>query len=202
MYTQRQASVVSMGTLPMGDPEYQFVTGISVCELSVFLPTTLYVLSLSIGSGLLSNLFEIGNKTHKREMRTGLDIDFRFRRQTEPTDDIQEARDDNGGDDARALQEMVVLNSRGLAKETRGSSSLRLRPMNPSNQHAKASGRTLSSGGLQGGLSFCDYQHFPSSSKNEGHTLLSWEFESFCMERTIDPSSVNGETELYAFMRV
>jgi hypothetical protein len=38
-------------------------------------------------------------------------------------DDIQEARDDNGSDDARALQEMVVLNSRGLAKETRGSSS-------------------------------------------------------------------------------
>ena len=26
-------------------------------------------------------------------------------------DDIQEARDDNGGDDARALQEMIVLNS-------------------------------------------------------------------------------------------
>jgi hypothetical protein len=34
------------------------------------------------------------------------------------SDDIQEARDDNGGDDARDLQEMVVLNSRGLAKET------------------------------------------------------------------------------------
>ncbi len=100
------------------------------------------------------------------------------------TDDIQEARDDNGGDDARALQEMVVLNSRGLAKETRGSSSLCLRPMNPSNHHAKASGRTLSSGGLQGGMSFCDNQYFPSSWKNEGHTLLSLEFESFCMERT------------------
>ena len=26
-------------------------------------------------------------------------------------DDIQEARDDTGGDDARALQEMIVLNS-------------------------------------------------------------------------------------------
>ena len=64
-------------------------------------------------------------------------------------DDIQEARDDNGGDDARALQEMVVLNGRGLAKETRGASSLCLRPMNPSNQHAKASGRTLSLGGSQ-----------------------------------------------------
>ena len=59
-------------------------------------------------------------------------------------DDIQEARDDNGGDDGRAFQEMIVLNSRGLAKETRGASSLCLRPMNPSNQHAKASGRTLS----------------------------------------------------------
>ena len=70
-------------------------------------------------------------------------------------DDIQEARDDNGGDDGRALQEMIVLNNRGLAKETRGTSSLCLRPMNPSNQHAKASGRTLSSGGSQGGLSFC-----------------------------------------------
>jgi hypothetical protein len=33
-------------------------------------------------------------------------------------DDIQEARDDNGGYDARALQEMVVLSSRDLAKET------------------------------------------------------------------------------------
>ncbi len=33
-------------------------------------------------------------------------------------DDIQEARDDNEGDDARALQEMLVLNSRGLAKKT------------------------------------------------------------------------------------
>ena len=64
-------------------------------------------------------------------------------------DDIQETRDDNGGDDARALEEMVVLNSRGLVKETRGSSSLCLRPMNPSNHHAEASGRTLSLGGSQ-----------------------------------------------------
>jgi hypothetical protein len=71
-------------------------------------------------------------------------------------DDIQEARYDNGGDDARALQEMivflagdVVLSSRGLDKETRGASSLCLRPLNPSNQHAKASGRTLSLGGSQ-----------------------------------------------------
>jgi hypothetical protein len=31
------------------------------------------------------------------------------------TDDIQETRDDNGGDDARDLQEMVVLNSRSLS---------------------------------------------------------------------------------------
>jgi hypothetical protein len=64
-------------------------------------------------------------------------------------DDIQEARDDNGGDDAKALQEMIVLNSCGLAKETRGASSLCLRTMNPSNQHAKESGRTLSLGGSQ-----------------------------------------------------
>jgi hypothetical protein len=64
-------------------------------------------------------------------------------------DNIQEARDDNGDDDARDLQEMMVLNSRGLAKETRGASSLCLRTMNPSNQHAKASGRTLSLGGSQ-----------------------------------------------------
>ncbi len=33
-------------------------------------------------------------------------------------DDIQEARDDNGGHDARVLQEMIALNSRGLVKET------------------------------------------------------------------------------------
>jgi hypothetical protein len=64
-------------------------------------------------------------------------------------DDIQEARDDNGGDDARALQEMMVLNSRGLVKETRGTSSLCLRPINPSNQCTKSSGRTLSLGGSQ-----------------------------------------------------
>jgi hypothetical protein len=65
------------------------------------------------------------------------------------TDDIQEARDDNGGDDAIALKEMVVLNNRGLSKETRGASSLCLRSMNPSNPHAKPSGRTLSLGGSQ-----------------------------------------------------
>ena len=47
---------------------------------------------------------------------------------------------------------MVGLNNRGLAKETRGSSSLCLRPMNPS--------------------------------------------------MDVDPSSVNGETELNAYMRV
>ena len=64
-------------------------------------------------------------------------------------DDIQEARDDNGGDDARGLQELIVLNNRGLAKETRGASSLCLQPMNPSNQYAKASGRTLRLGGSQ-----------------------------------------------------
>ena len=59
------------------------------------------------------------------------------------TDDIQEARDDTGGDDVRTLQEMIVLNGRGLVKKTRGASSLCLRTMNPSNQHAKSSGRTL-----------------------------------------------------------
>ena len=64
-------------------------------------------------------------------------------------DDIQETRDDNGGDDARDLHKMIVLNNRGLAKETRGASSLCLRTMNPSNQYAKASGRTLSLGGSQ-----------------------------------------------------
>jgi hypothetical protein len=76
---------------------------------------------------------------------------------------IQETRDDNGGDDARALQEMIVLNSRGLSKQTRGTSSnsrglakeirgassLCLRSMNPSNHHAKAPGRTLNLGGSQ-----------------------------------------------------
>ncbi len=35
-------------------------------------------------------------------------------------DDIQETRDNNGGDDARTLKEMVVLRNRGLTKETRG----------------------------------------------------------------------------------
>ena len=60
-------------------------------------------------------------------------------------EDIQEARDDLAGDGSIK----PVLNSRGLAKETRGASSLCLRPMNPSNQHAKASGRTLSLGGSQ-----------------------------------------------------
>ena len=39
-------------------------------------------------------------------------------------DDILESRDDNGGDDARVLQEMVVLRIRGLTKEIRGVSSL------------------------------------------------------------------------------
>ena len=44
-------------------------------------------------------------------------------------DDIQEERDDNGGHDTRALQEMIVLNNRGMTKETRGASSLCLRTM-------------------------------------------------------------------------
>ncbi len=46
---------------------------------------------------------------HEKNVSTALD---------NTTDDIQEARDDNGGDGARALQEMIVLNNRGLAKET------------------------------------------------------------------------------------
>jgi hypothetical protein len=45
----------------MGDPEYQF------CESSVFLPTTMYALRLSVGAGLLSNLFKIDNKHTKSE---------------------------------------------------------------------------------------------------------------------------------------
>ncbi len=64
-------------------------------------------------------------------------------------DDIQEPRDDNGGDDARSFQKMIVLNRRGLAKETRGASSLCLRTINPSNQRSKTSGRTLTLGGSQ-----------------------------------------------------
>ena len=80
-------------------------------------------------------------------------------------------------------------------------------------------------------LSFCDNQYFPSSWKDEGHAFLSMEFKSFYMAHTpgevndaeaqvpkpsvlddllgvsstsmdVDPSSVNGETELNAYMRV
>ena len=80
-------------------------------------------------------------------------------------------------------------------------------------------------------LSFCDNKYFPSSWKDEGHAFLSMEFKSFYMEHTqgevndaeaqvpkpsvlddllgvsstsmdVDPSSVNGETELNAYMRV
>ena len=80
-------------------------------------------------------------------------------------------------------------------------------------------------------LSFCDNKYFPSSWKDEGHVFLSTEFKSFYMEHTqgevndaeaqvpkpsvlddllgvsstsmdVDPSSVNGETELNAYMRV
>jgi len=79
-------------------------------------------------------------------------------------------------------------------------------------------------------LSFCDNKYFPSW-KDEGHAFLSMEFKSFYMEHTqgevnhadgqvpkpsvlddllgvsstsmdVDPSSVNGETELNAYMRV
>jgi hypothetical protein len=72
-----------------------------------------------------------------------------MRRLDNTADDIQETRDDNGGDDGRAFQEMIVLNNRGLGKETRGGSSLCLRSINPSNHHVKASGRTLTLGGSQ-----------------------------------------------------
>ncbi len=80
-------------------------------------------------------------------------------------------------------------------------------------------------------LSFCDNKYFPSSWKDEGHAFLSMEFKSFYMAHTqgevndaeaqvpkpsvlddllgvsstsmdVDPSSVNGETELNAYMRV
>ena len=80
-------------------------------------------------------------------------------------------------------------------------------------------------------LSFCDNKYFPSSWKGEGHAFLSMEFKSFYMDHTqgevndveaqvpkpsvlddllgvsstsmdVDPSSVNGETELNAYMRV
>ena len=148
-------------------------------------------------------------------------------------DDIQEARDDNGGDDARALQEMIVLNSRGLAKETRGASSLCLRPMNPSNQHGKASGRTLSLGGSQirarKGRDFISLQRYltlapncclsvtTNTSPHPGKTQGEVNDEEAQVPKTnvlddllgcsstsmdVDPSSVNGETELNVNMQV
>ncbi len=109
---------------------------------------------------ILGNLNLTGSENMFCEFQKQHELDYADRRKTmdeknastaldNTADDIQEVRDDNGGDDARALQEMIVLNSRGLAKKTRGASSLCLRPMNPSNQHAKASGRTLSLGGSQ-----------------------------------------------------
>ncbi len=80
-------------------------------------------------------------------------------------------------------------------------------------------------------LSFCDNKYLPSSWKDEDHVFLSMEFKSFYMEHTqgevnhedrqvpkvsvledllgvsstsmdVDPSSVNGETEQKAYMRV
>ena len=80
-------------------------------------------------------------------------------------------------------------------------------------------------------LSLCDNKYFTTSWKDEGHAFLSMEFKSFYMEHTqaevnhedrqvpkasaldellgvsstsmdVDPSSVNGETELNAYMRV
>ena len=78
-------------------------------------------------------------------------------------------------------------------------------------------------------MSFCDNKYFPSSWKDEGHAFLSMEFKCFYMDHTqgevndaeaqvpkpsvlddllgvsstsmdVDPSSVNGETELNAYM--
>jgi hypothetical protein len=45
----------------MGNPEYQF------CQSSVFLPTSLNAFWLSVGAGLLPNLFLLAINTHKRE---------------------------------------------------------------------------------------------------------------------------------------
>jgi hypothetical protein len=109
---------------------------------------------------ILGNLNLTGSEHMICEFQKQHELDYDDRRKTmdeknastaldNTADDIQEARDDNGGDDTRVLQEMIALNNRGLAKETRGASSLCLRPMNPSNQHSKASGRTLSLGGSQ-----------------------------------------------------
>ena len=91
-------------------------------------------------AAVLKQVADRRKSMNEKNARTALD---------NTADDIQEARDDNGGDDARALQEMIVLINRGLTKESRGASSLCLRSMNPSNQHAKASGMTLSLGGSQ-----------------------------------------------------
>ncbi len=109
---------------------------------------------------ILDNLNLTGSEHMICEFQKQLELDYADRRKTmdeknvstaldNTVDDIQETRDDNGGDDARDLHKMIVLNNRGLAKETRGASSLCLRSINASNQHAKASGRTLRLGGSQ-----------------------------------------------------
>ncbi len=52
-------------------------------------------------------------------------------------------------------------------------------------------------------LSFCNNKYFPSSWKDEGHTFLSMEFKGVSSTSLdVDPSCVNGETELNAYMRV
>ncbi len=61
----------------MGEPEYQFVS----CPYSFPQHCMSYRSPLDQGCYLIFLRLEI--KTHKRELRTGLDIDFRFRRQTE-----------------------------------------------------------------------------------------------------------------------
>ncbi len=89
---------------------------------------------------ILGNLNLTGSEHMTCEFQKQHELDYADRRKAmdeknastaldNTADDIQDARDDNGGDDARALQEMRFFNA--------------------SNQHAKESGRTLSLGGSQ-----------------------------------------------------
>jgi hypothetical protein len=163
---------------------------------------------------ILGNLNLTGSEHMICEFQTQYELDYADRRKSihekntstaldNTTDDIQEARDDYGGDDARALQEMMVLNNRGLAKETRGASSvssthesiksarksvredLELRWVTNLSEERK---RFYLIGTLLDPhtkiLSFCDNQYFSSSWKDEGHAFLSMEFETFDMEST------------------
>ncbi len=80
---------------------------------------------------ILGNLNLTGSEHMICEFQKQHELDYTDRRKSmdeknastaldNTADDIQEARDDHGGDDARALKEMIVLNSGDLAKETRG----------------------------------------------------------------------------------